>query len=142
MLDERLQESNKAKLEKSKCKSRINEIENTMAQLYEDKMSRAISQQMFLLMSKKYNDELEILLQSIVDYDKIINKKDIDKAFVKKWINALLNIKHSKSPTYKELSSIIDKIYVNAVGTPERVKIRFKVGFIDEVEEADLQRIA
>ena len=113
-----------------------------MTQLYTDKMSKAISQQMFLLLSKKYNDELENLLQSIVNYDKIINKKDADESFVKKWMNALLNINHSKSITYKELAAIIETVYVNAVGESQRIKIKFKVGFIDEVDEVKAKQTA
>lgn len=142
ILQEKLREANEAKLQKSKCNIRINEIENTMTQLYSDKMSKAISQQMFLLLSKKYNDELENLLQSIVNYDKIINKKDADESFVKKWMNALLNMNHSKSIAYKELAAIIETVYVNAVGESQRIKIKFKVGFIDEVDEVKAKQTA
>lgn len=142
MLQEKLKEANEAKVEKVKCKSRVKEIEKTMAQLYEDKIQKAISQQMFLLLSEKYSNELENLLQLISSYDKIINKTEINEAFVKSWIDALLNMKNCKSPSYKDLNALIDKVYVRAVGVEQRIKIKFKVGFIENSCEALVNRTA
>ena len=64
---------------------------------------------MFLLLSKKYSEELEKQLQFISSYDKIISKTEISEAFVKSRIDALLNMKNYRSVTYKELSTLIEK---------------------------------
>lgn len=142
ILQNNLSESNDAKVEMVKYKNRVKAIENTVATLYSDKINGVITQQMFSLMSKKYNEELEELLHSIDSCDKIIKKTGISESFVRDWINTLLDISNCKSPTANDYAALIDKVYVNAVGEPERIRIKYKVGFIEDVCKSKAKRIA
>ena len=107
----------------------IKDIENTILQIYEDKQKGIIETKTFSVLSKKYNDNLEALLQKREEYDNIMKENKVNKSFILKWLDALTELKDCKTPTVKQLSMIIDSIIVNPVGTQDRIKIMYKVGF-------------
>lgn len=118
-----------AKQNKSKIEMQIKDIENTILQIYEDKQKGIIETKTFSVLSKKYNDNLEALLQKREEYDNIMKENKVNKSFILKWLDALTELKDCKTPTVKQLSMIIDSIIVNPVGTQDRIKIMYKVGF-------------
>lgn len=112
-------------------KTKIKEIEDNMIALYNDKKNGCISQSMFSLLSKKYDDELTILLQECNNYDNIIKNYEVNEAVVLQWIRKLLELNGKTNPTAEQLHSIIDEIYIKSTGSDNRIVIRYKIGFLD-----------
>ena len=135
---ERQSEVVNAKLSLIDTNRRINEIEASMVDLFEQKQSKIISSKMFAIISNKYDAELETLLQSQREYDMIINRNNADKAYVIDWLNALREIKVSNVYDRKSLSRIIEAIYISEVGAQNRFQIKYKIGFIND-EHFDLK---
>lgn len=123
-------ESKQAKIKLSQINSQISQLENAIVQTYNDKHSNIITPKMFSIISKKYNEELEALLQEQKECDIIINRNNINKAYIIDWINSLIKLKNCKILQKKQLETVIDTIYIGAVHTPDRIKIKYKIGFL------------
>lgn len=123
-------------------KKEIKIIEDTMVQLYNDKMNNTINQQMFSLMSVNYSNKLEEVLKSISDCDRIIKRDDISDSLVNNWINALVSLKNCKLPTTNELSMIIDKIFIHPVESSSRFTIKWKIVVLGNTDFINIQQPA
>ena len=126
----RQKEATNAKIKLVETNKRINDIENAMVDLFEQKQDNVISYKMFGIISKKYDSELEELLKEKKECDIIISRNNADWAFIVDWMSALERFRLAKIYDIKHLCSIIDAIYVESVGTQERLKIKYKIGFI------------
>lgn len=142
VFNNKLQEVNNAKLDMVDLKRQVKEIEDTMVQLYDDKINNVINQQMFSMMSSNYSNKLEKLLQSIDDCDKILKKENMSSSKIDNWINALLSMKNCKVPTKHDLSMIIEKIYINSVDIEKRFIIKWKIGNLDNIDFSKLKKSA
>ena len=80
--------------------------------------------------AKKYDDSLQKLLKEVSDYDNILMQYEYDNNFVIKWLEKLNNFDSLVNPSCEYYHSIIDKIYIKAVGKEHRIIIKYKVGFI------------
>lgn len=124
-------ESERVKLTLKSNNEKIIDIESKMDLLYNDKKSGTISTRMFSILSKKYDDELNLLMRESEKCETVIQKINSDSQIVFKWINSVIDLSNESNPEFTHFNSIIDKIYVEEVGKSNRIRIRYKVGYID-----------
>lgn len=123
-----------------KLKKRLKEIENIIANLYEDKINKKISEKNFNMLMKKYEQEqndiqkkINILAQELKNIIDDLNDKE-------KWINILKEITNPTELSSEMVHNLIDKIIIHESTVAEdgikeqEIEIYYKfVGNIDVI---------
>lgn len=107
----------KEKSEYRKLESRLKEIETLFPRLYEDWVSGRLTEQMFTMMSNKYQTEQNEIEARISELRPLLDapQQSLDQA--KKWIAAIEKFQYPTELTHEMVSSLIDKIVVHeAIG--------------------------
>lgn len=107
----------KEKAEYRKLESRLTEIEKLFPRLYEDWVSSRLTEQMFTMMSNKYQTEQKEIEARISELKPLLDspQQSLDQA--KKWIASIEKFQYPTELTHEIVSSLIDKIVVHeAIG--------------------------
>lgn len=119
---------NQVTKKRSMALKEIDHIRALMVDLYNDKNKMPTS--MFSICAKQYDDNLQRLLKDVDNYDNILMQYEYDNNFIRVWLEKLNSIDSLINPSCEYYHSIIDKIYIKAVGKKQRIIIKYKVGFI------------
>ena len=105
-------------------KHKIKNLENKLDSLYEDKCNGIINNEMFIRINKTSNEEIKILKNKIISYEK--EKEELleaskDTVDYKKIITAFLNI---NNPTQEMMNKLIKKIYITK---DKKIEIHYNI---------------
>lgn len=134
--------SENMKLKRISISKEIETIKCDMIELYNDKKNNVLSSNMFSILSKQYDEQLQELLKELDSCDKIINELNVNENCVYGWIKNLLTIEKLEHPTFEYYHSIIDHILIKNVGEENRILIKYKVGFIADIRIVRKLKIA
>lgn len=102
----------RAALEKKRAEKRLNELDNLIAKIYEDRLNEKISERNFSMLSQKYEKEQTELEAKIEALAEQLDSTKEQEDGIEKWISL---IKHSSLSglTADFLNTLIEKILVH-----------------------------
>lgn len=121
----------------NKAKYRYNEVLKFYTNLYEDNVNGKISDEMFITMSKNYENEQRELKEKIKASEQILKQTEENKNNVDKFINAVRKFMETETLSAPLLKELIDRIEVyHAEGKgknkTQRIVIHYRfIGHID-----------
>lgn len=111
------QSQKKEYAEYKKLESRKQEVEKLLVRLYEDWVNQRITEQMFSMMSEKYQAEQKEIIERTQRLQVVFQKQNQDTDRAKKWIEAIERCSYPTKLTRELISNLIDKIVVyEAIG--------------------------
>mgnify|MGYP003294433698 CR=1 FL=1 len=122
---ERSQKTEMAEL--FKLEARQKEIQNLFPKLYEDWVAGRLNEQMFTMMSSKYQEEQRTIDERLLVLRDLIDAPKNDLDLSKKWIEEVEKHSYPTSLTRELVSSLIDKIVVHEAIGPKGSKKKTQV---------------
>ena len=115
---ENTENSQKAEMaELSKLEARQKEIQNIFPKIYEDWVAGRLNEQMFTMMSSKYQEEQQAIEERLSVLRSQVTAQKSELNLSKKWIEEVERHSYPTSLTRELVSSLIDKIVVHeAIG--------------------------
>ena len=132
-------ESEKRRLQSdlNKAKYRLQEVLKIYSRLYEDNVNGKISDEMFITMSKNYEDEQRKLKEKIKESEKTLAQSEEKKNGIDQFINAIrefMKIETLSAPLLKTLIDRIEVFHVEGKGKNKTQKIVIHYRFIGHID--------
>ncbi len=107
-------ELKKAKKTLAKSVKRINELDKIISKLYEDNVLGKISDERFATLSKGYEDEQELLKQTVTKLTSFVEAKEQKSADTSQFLEIVRKYEHIEEITPEIIRELVEKIVVHA----------------------------
>lgn len=105
--------SKQAAQEKKRAEKRLNELDNLLAKIYEDRLNEKITERNFSMLSQKYQQEQGELEKSIDALAAQLDSVKEQENGVGKWIDLIKQFSNPSELTAEMLNTLIEKILVH-----------------------------
>ena len=112
-ITEQASSSKRAAQEKRRAEKRLNELDNLMSKLYEDRVTGKITERNFSMLSEKYQREQEEQEQSIAALTAQLASVREQENSIGKWIDLIRQFSSPSELTAELLNTLIEKILVH-----------------------------
>lgn len=103
----------RATLEKKRAEKRLNELDNLVAKIYEDRLNEKISERNFSMLSQKYEKEQTDLEAKIEALTEQLASTKAQEDGIEKWIDLIKQFSSPSELTAELLNTLIEKILVH-----------------------------
>jgi len=106
----------RATLEKKRAEKRLNELDNLIARIYEDRLNEKINERTFSMLSQKYQQEQDELEAKIETLTAELNSTKEQEDGISKWIDLIKQFSSPTELTAELLNTLIEKILIHDAG--------------------------
>ncbi len=103
----------RATQEKKRAEKRLNELDNLIAKIYEDRLNEKINKHTFSMLSQKYQQEQEELDTRIEALTAQLNSAKEQEDGIEKWLDLIKQFSSPTELTAEMLNTLIEKILVH-----------------------------
>ena len=112
-ISEQAAETKRAIQDKKRAEKRLNELDNLLAKIYEDRMNEKITERNFSMLSQKYQQEQGELETKIEALTAQLNNAKEQEDSIEKWIDLIKQFSNPTELTADMLNALIEKILVH-----------------------------
>ena len=105
--------SKRAAQEKKRAEKRLNELDNLLAKIYEDRLNEKITERNFSMLSQKYQQEQGELEKKIEALTAQLNSTREQEDGITKWIDLIKQFSSPTELTAEMLNTLIEKVVVH-----------------------------
>ena len=99
--------------EKKRAEKRLNELDNLLAKIYEDRLTEKINERNFSMLSQKYQQEQDELEKRIETLTAQLNSTREQEDGINKWVELIKQFSSPTELTAEMLNTLIEKIIVH-----------------------------
>lgn len=115
--DKAEQSQKRERAEYKKLDTRKQELEKLLVRLYEDWVGEKVTEQMFKMMSDRYQKEQQEIDEKLLHLKAVIQDSDQSLDQAKKWVSAIEKFSYPTELTRELITNLIDKVVVyEAIG--------------------------
>lgn len=103
----------RAAQERKRAEKRLNELDNLLAKIYEDRLNEKINERNFSMLTQKYQQEQDTLGQKIETLTAQINSTKEQEDGISKWVGLVRQFSSPTELTAALLNTLIEKILVH-----------------------------
>lgn len=112
-ITEQASASKRAALEKKRAEKRLNELDNLVAKIYEDRLNEKISERNFSMLSQKYEKEQTELEAKVKALTEQLDSTRAQEDGISKWIDLVKQFSSPSELTADLLNTLVEKIIVH-----------------------------